>query len=808
MLIHYLTLTWRNIIRRAGFSLINLLGLAVGLTAFIFLLQYVSFEWGYNQAFHHLDQVHRVLMTAPEKTNPLSPPALAPAAQEAIPGVQGFARLLDGFSGSVIIPGENDQQQQIFTEPVGQYADGQLFDVLGYPLTSGTAPTAPYTVAIAESTAQTYFGQSDPIGQAITLHNHFGKATYTVSGIFPDLPAQSDYQFELLFSIKAFENVDALNQQGWAWLGHWDSWVYTTLLRLSPEADPAIVIRQLSTFQEKLPSSFDGNITLQPLTDLHLGGGPQALIPSAVNAGYIRFFLLLGLLIIAIAWINYVNLSVARSLQRIQSIGMQKIVGASGRQIWGQYLVEAVSFNLIALLVSVTAVLLLQPSVNGLIERPLSLGLLGSSWLVGGALAFLLSGALVSGVYVAAVLSAFHPIDAVKGLIRRPERSDWVRRGMVIFQFAISTALIIGTLFMYQQLRFMQQSDLGTDLEQVILIPGPRLSDIDQHTSVDGLRQTLESRPYIQTASFSGLSPGGGYNFQAPELMSEHSLPDDRSITYASASIDQHYFDLYDIEIIAGRNLRAEEVAQNNWFAIQHILINETAAHTLRFKSPEEAVGQQVTWWNEKEFEIIGVVADHHHMGLQEAIKPMVYLGSASLALLSVKVTGQELEDYLADLGLWYTQYFPADPFTYSFADEQFAQQYADQQRSLLLFGLACGLAIFIACLGLYGLSVAAVRQRTQEVGIRRVLGATASQLVLLLSRDYLVQVVLAFIVAAPLVSYFLHRWLEDFAYHIQLEWWVYVTGGILVILLAFFTVGTQSLRAALANPVDSLRRG
>lgn len=806
MIIHHLKITWRNLIRRSGFSFLNLLGLTAGLTASLYIFQYIAFEKGFNQSFTHLDQLYRVLMVDEENTNPLSPPAMAPVVQSELAQVQDYSRILDNFSGTITFSSPVSQARQTYPGEKGLYADGNLLEILGYPLQTGTMPVEPYTLAISESKAWQYFEKAEAVGQVISLHNQFGEQTYTITGVYPDLPAQSDLQFDLLFSIKSFENLNALNQQGWAWLGHWHTWQYETILKIKSGTDLAFVEQSLNLQKKNLPEQFTGNIQLQALTDLHIGEGPNASAPSVVNARYIRFFLLLALLILAIAWINYVNLSIAQALQRVKSIGMQRIVGATGRQIWGQYLVEAAVFNLLALTLAVGLTMSLQPIINRLIDRPLGFQYLEGSALLIGGLSFILAGILVSGLYVALVLTAFHPMEAIKGLIKKPGKRNWIRSGMLVFQFSISTGLILGTAFMLRQLYFMQNQSLGAALDQVVLVPGPQVFGEQHAGSVTAFQNELAQLPFLEEISFSGLAPGEGYSFQGPNLVSEQSQPGDDQIVYASASVDDHYFALYDIPILAGRNFREEEVASFSWYDIEKVVLNETAARHLHFESPEAAVGQSVTWWGDKAFEVIGVVSDHHHMSLQEAIQPMVFLGSENFGLLGIKVNPGDLEQKIGKIGALYSQFFPGNPFDYFFADENFATQYADQQRTASLFAMACGLAVFIACLGLLGLTIASVRQRTKEVGVRRILGATASQLTLLLSKEYFIQVGIAFLIVTPVVYFLVSEWLQDFAYRIEMEWWIFAAGGLLALVLTILTSGTQALRAALANPVDSLR--
>lgn len=806
MIYHYLKITWRNLTRRSGFSLLNLLGLTVGLTACLYIFQYLAFEKGFNRSFSNLDQLYRVLMVSEDHTEPLAPPALAPALQSELTQVQDYSRILDYFMGTITFSRPGSEALQTYTEEAGLYADGNLLEVLGYPLLEGTQPVEPYTLALSERKARQYFGSAEAIGQVLTLHNQFGKQSYTVSGVYPELPAQSDLQFDLLFSIKSFENMEALNQQGWAWLGHWDVRLYQTILQLAPNSELAVIEKSLHAKKKNFSEAYSGDFRLQPLTGLHLGDGPNAVVPSAVNARYLQFFLLLGFLILAIAWVNYVNLSIAQSLQRVKSIGVQRVVGATGKQIWGQYLLEAATFNLLALGLGVVITIILQPFVNRLIDRPLGFDYLENSALFLGGLAFILAGVLVSGIYVAITLTAFHPMEAIKGMVGRPGKRNWVRSGMLIFQFSISTGLILGTAFMLRQLYFMQNQSLGTELDQVVLVSGPRISDDQDPGNLEAFQHELEKLAYIQEISFSGLAPGEGYNLQAPGLVSDFEQPGDDQIVYSSASVDDHYFSLYDIPILAGRNFREAEVASFSWYDIDKVILNETAVRTLHFEDPEAAIGQRINWTGSKSFEVVGVVADHHHMSLHEAIQPMVFLGAENFGLLGLKISPEGLEDKIGEIGALYSSLFPGNPFDYFFADENFADQYIDQQRSAGLFALACGLAVFIACLGLLGLTIASVKQRTKEVGIRRILGATASQLALLLSKEYILQVFVAFLIVIPLVYWLIGRWLQDFAYRIDMEWWVFAAGGLLALVLALITSGTQTLRAAWANPVESLR--
>ncbi|MEZ5039449.1 MAG: ABC transporter permease [Saprospiraceae bacterium] len=806
MVKHYLKAVFRSFSNRKAFSGLNLLGLTLGVSAFLIILEFVSYHWSFNQFNEQLPQIHRMLLGNGEKANEWVPPMLAPAAKEIAPQIQSFARIMDHIDGLVQMEDPENKQLKSFKEAQMLFADGSLFDIFSLPFLQGEKPSDNFTVALSQRTAQRYFGDHNPVGAPLTLHSQFGEHSYTVSGIYQDMPANSDYHFDLVFSLNNFDNIATLNGSGWALLNHWGFSAYKSFVLLAPGQTAAQVEPNLQTLNQNLPDYLGNEILLQPLSDVHLGEGLNGSIPSFINVQFLYLLLTIALLIIGIAWINYVNLSTAIGITRAKEVSVRKVVGAGKGQLLGQFLGEALLMNGMAIIGSVFVMDMVQPFFNQLVGLPLSLKALFGTLQMGLlGLLLLIVGILLSGGYVAYFLARRNPIEMLKGKFMQTQQGQFFRKGLLVFQFVISISLIAFTIVVYQQLHFVRKADLGFHPEQLMTIKGPETNYKDRSEKAWAFRQELEQLSFVMDFCNSGSVPGQGYNLYAPGYTRMNPDPGDDQKTYAMMLIDDRYFQTYDINLLVGRNFETKMLAMD-WYGIKQAIINEKAVEALGFASAAAAIGQFITRQNAEPVEVIGVVKNYHHESLHNAFSPTIFLPHFNDNLFTVKISAEGLDDKLASLGALYSQLFPGNPFVYHFIDKTFDQQYAEDQRFGWLFTAAASLAIFIACLGLFGLSLFTVEQRSKEIGIRRVLGASAQDILALLNKDYVKLLMLALGLATPLAWFGADRWLQDFAYQTAIQWWLFPLAGGLTLALAFTIVSVNALRKTWANPVETLR--
>ena len=506
-----------------------------------------------------------------------------------------------------------------------------------------------------------------------------------------------------------------------------------------------------------------------------------------------------------IAWFNYVNLSTATALKRAKEVGLRKVVGASRAQLIGQFLGESLLLNGMAFILSLLIVNLLQGSFNLLIGQQLSLRVFtqGGFWLAG--LALLLLGSLASGGYNAFVLSSFRPSQTMKGGFGKVGKNAWLRKTLVVFQFTISISLIASTFVLFRQLAFMQNEDLGVNLEQRVVIEGPKILEEGKSQSANAAYLNEVSQlAFVKNYCNSGVVPGKNYNFNTGGIVQVKApRAGDEKKNYAMAIIDNRYLPTYKIGLAAGKNFTADECALS-WEKAAKVMLNERAALELGFASALDEIGQKIKWG--QEYEVVGVVRNYHHQSLRQPIEPMIFLPRTYNGHITVPMPTSQMRDQMAQLEKLYAKIFPGNPFDYYFVDKAYGEQYQTETRYGTLFTIASCLAIFIACLGLLGLTSFTVEARTNEIGIRKVLGASVEQIVSLLCKDFLRLVFVAFAIACPLAWWAAHRWLQDFAYRTPIGWWIFVLAGIIAFLIALLTIGIRAMKAAVANPVKSLR--
>ncbi|MBO0934674.1 ABC transporter permease [Fibrella aquatilis] len=811
---HYLTISLRNLRKNRIFTAINIVGLGLGIATFGLLWEYVAFERSVNQFHDNKANTYRMLFETPGgQTNEYTPAGLIADAKPVFGEVQAACRIFSsGAQGIVSITGP-DGTAQAFREDDVAFVDASFFRVFTFPLRSGSAAglARPGVVYLSEKAEKKYFGEQPALGKLLTLNGQFGSLLFTVGGVYINMPANSDLQYDLLMSLQTLAIPANLNGNTWAELTSYGNNFLASYLLLSPTANVAALDKKLTAFyHQKKPDETQTSIRLQPLTNQHLGA---SLNDPLMTTGSLRFVYLLSglaLLIVLIAWLNYVNLSTATALQRAKEVGVRKVVGATNGQLAGQLLGESVLINALGLALGLLLLTLFQPALNTFINKELSLGMLlaGQSgqagfWLVG--LLALVAGAMLSGGYVAFAMTRTRAAEVVRVGVAKTGRGAWLRQGLVVVQFGIAVALVVVTMVMYRQLHFLQNRPLGMRTAQLVTIEGPSIgkSQPDFRSRVANFKQQVAALSYVQTWCDAGNVPGRWYNFSGNGITRQTPRPGDEQKNYNVLFIDERYLPTFSIGLAAGQNF-THAMAERGYDKGGAVLINEKAALALGFNSAKEAVGQVVKWGSD--YEVVGVVSNYRHQSPKVAIEPVVFFPRVNNGMITLRLTPDNMPQKLAELEKLYKASYPGNPFDYFFVDEKYNEQYRTEQQYGQLFGAAAGLAIFIACLGLFGLATFMAQQRTKEIGIRKVLGASVASIATLLSRDFLKLVGVAFLLASPLAWWGMTRWLQNFADKTPLDWWLFAGAGLLAALIALLTVSFQSIRAALSDPVKSLR--
>lgn len=801
-----LKLSIRRLRRNLHSSMITIGGLALGIAAYLLILEYVSFEKSVNNFHANLPNTYRLINESTEGTTwAQTEPGWAKRALDNFDEIKDYCRFDEGV-GHGLVRAFGDRSEPFRESKIG-YAEGNFFSFFSFPVMAGNASALKQanTVFISEPTAKKYFGNTDPLGKVLVLNNQFGQANYTVSGVF-SIPANSDIQYDMVFSLETLKNPANLNGNGWAALDNTSSQYIYTYFLLKPNVNVKALEAKLTKYRTEVKPDKDGVVFhLQPFANVHLGESLNDRYPTTGNLKYVYVLGLVAILILTIAWFNYINMSTANAIKRAGEVGVRKVVGASRLKLVWQFMVESMVVYVISFALALLIAALIQPFFNRLVQRELELSsiLYSSSWVVGFAL--ILLGSLLAGIYTAFSLSRFNPIETLKGKLAKSNKGIFLRKALVVAQFFISITLILATVLIYHQLRFMQKTNLGLNPNQVVVIRGP---EIGKDSTYAGRNQAflneLAAQAFVKEYSQSGSIPGNYYNFTTSGFTQPASLKGDELKAYSFAIIDSRYLKAYDIPLVAGRTFTTQETMVQ-WNDNDKILMNEKAIGQMGFKSAQEALNTRIQW-DERSLQIVGVVKNYHHTGLQREIDPIIFYPQDKGAYTSVRVDTRNLQQVMAKLESIYKNYFPANPFEHFFEDENFNKQYATEQQYGMIFSTASIWAILIACLGLFGLTTFTIEAKTKEIGIRKVLGASVASMVRLLSIDFIKLVFIACILATPVAWWAISSWLEGFAYRIKIEWWLFIVVGVFTAGIALLTIGIQTIRAAMSNPVKSLR--
>ncbi|MCU0383750.1 MAG: ABC transporter permease [Cyclobacteriaceae bacterium] len=807
MLTNFFKITLRNFFKNPVFSIINITGLSLGIMAFILILQYVAFEKSVNTFHANSNELHRVLFEDVNGTvYDYSAPIIGPTIKQNFAEVNAYCRIIAQSFVNGITSIKEGEEEKIFQQTNVAYTDDTFFSLFSFPVVAGNVAqlSEPNTTALSVSTAKKYFNETSPLGKTISFNNEFGNHLYKIVAVYEDFPPNSDLQFELIHSIQTLANPAVVANSQWASLEGTSSFL-TTYLLTEKQTDISNLEIKMNELKKKLDPQGEEKVLLQPLRYMHLAASLNDKQEHTGNVGFVYLLSGIALVILVIAWFNYINLSTASALTRAKEIGIRKVVGASKAQLVFHFLGESFLLNTISLLLALGAVNIFQVFFNDLIGIQLSLTTVTqTSVLAAGTLIFL-AGALASGAYTAFALSSFNPAQTLKGVFSKSTQGLALRKLLVVFQFSVSVLLIAATLVINKQLSFMRTENLGMNTNQLMVMTYSRMGVDSTFTKRhESFKNVLSQKSYIAAYSSSANVPGNGYNYSTSGITKQNPQAGDEKKGYSILYVDDQFFATYQISLASG-SFFSQEICRNATGKITYLMLNESAANQLGFSSAEEAIGKTIKW-NDAEAAVYGVVKDYHHQSLKEKIEPTIYVPQSAGSFFTVRLQTTDYQMVLHDLQNSFKEYFPGNPFDFFFVDEKFNQQYRSEEQNQRIFIAASCLAIFIACLGLFGLATFTVQQRTKEIGLRKVMGASLTQLTTLLSRDFIFLVLVAFAISTPLAAWATKQWLGQFAYQTELSIWVFALAGALVTLIAFLTISLQTLKVANANPVDSLR--
>jgi len=791
MLRNYIKIAFRNLWRHKSFSLINIVGLAVGMTAFLLIVMYVSFETSYDKFHAKADQVYRLNVDIKSANDVLkfssSSAPMGPAIKADFPEVLESVRI---FPDEALVKVNNQLFQEnrvITTEP-------SFFNVFSFPLVKGDPKTSlknPYSMVLTETTAKKYFGTANPIGKTLYIG---GKDLVTITGIAKDAPANSQFKFDMLYSISTIEKKYPGRLEQWGNFGNF------TYLLLDKNANPAQLQSKFPAFLKRLISEEnrkggqDYALFLKPLKDVYMdprGGFEQGSLSN------VYIFSVVALFILLIAAINFINLTTARATERAKEVGVRKVIGAVRNQLTIQFLGESVILCLVSFVLAVVLVSLLLPMFNQLAGKIISQTILEHGYVLFLLIISLLIG-LVAGAYPALALSAFKPVMILKGRFSSSSKGALLRKGLVVFQFTISIILIVGTLVVYRQLNYMRNQPLGFEKNQMVTLDFG--NDDDVIKSYESIKNEFRSIPNVLAVTVSHGLPGRGSANAHSEFENRQGAMQPLNINMYD--VDYDFIPEYGMKIIAGRTFSKDYGTDTT----KATVINEATVKILGYASPKDAIGKKFSQWG-RDGQIIGVVKNFHYRSLQENVEPLnMRVNPSNARIFTLKIAATGVPATIAAIETKWKSLIPQRPFNYTFVDDNFNKQYAGEERFGKLFMYFAVLAIFISCLGLLGLASYSTLQRTREIGIRKVLGASIPGIVNMLSKEFLILVVIAAFIAFPLSWYGMNSWLKDFAYKENISWMVFAIAGLLAFMIAITTVSFQAIRAALANPVKSLR--
>jgi putative ABC transport system permease protein len=805
---NYLKIAWRNLRKNQFYTFLNMFGLSLGLASCMLITFYIVDELSFDRSFENAERIYRVnsdiRFGGADMTLAVAPDPLAFTLKKDYPQIEQVTRLRENGSQLVKVAGttENQRENHVF------YADSTFFDVFSVPLVAGQKNkvlSTPNTVVLSETDARKYFGNADPIGQSLIVDNN---TTYTVSGIMQDIPAKSHLRnVHMLFSMSSSEESRRNN---------WGSHNYNTYLLLSEGTDPAQFEKYFDTVLEKYTAQWvqsflgttlaevrkSGNYiryTLMPLADIHLYSDRRAEINANGNIQYVYIFAVVAVFLLAIACVNFMNLATARSTNRAKEVGVRKSLGSGRSALVQQFLTESVMLSFLSLGIALLLAYLTLPFFNHLAGKqivfPITNVLFWAILIVTCTIVGILAGS-----YPAFFLSAFEPLRVLKKNIELTGKGNGAMRNiLVVFQFVISVMLVVGTGVIYRQLNYIQNKKLGFNKEQMLIVNDAYALG----SQVEAFKQQVLKIKNIESGTISSFLP-------TPSSRTDHTffpegqIQQDKGINMQKWAVDLDFVKTLGLEVKTGRSFSPDFPSDSTG-----IIVNEAAAKVMGYDDP---VGKKIFGYEDAEltkkvtYTVIGVVKNFHFESLRKNIGALSLILYKSNGTVVLKMNGGAVPETVSQVeALWKTM-APGQPFNYRFMDQDFDNVYRSEQRVGQIFITFAAISIIIGCLGLFGLSAYTAERRMKEIGVRKVLGASVASIVALLSKEFLKLIVIAIAIGSPIAWFAMNRWLNDFAYHVELSWWMFAAAGILAVLIALFTVSFQSIKAALMNPVKSLK--
>ena len=810
MLRNYFKIAIRQLKKQKMYSAIKIGGFALSIAACLLIALYIKDELSYDKSYPDATRIYRITVEANQNGKTIYgadwPAPMAKALADDFPEVEKSGRymaspLFYGAGSNQIRP--TDKTENNFEDKFS-YADQSFIDMLKLPMVYGDRARAlaePNTMLISKSKADKYFPNQNPVGKLMILNDDKNKI-YKIGGVMQDFPTTSHIHYDFFLTMTGYQLWDGEQTQ-------WSASNYPTYVLLKPGTSAATFEKKLQLILSKyyLPMAeksgdkgFVGiiktaKLRAQPITDIHL---KSANIEDGLSKGDIRFVWLFGAVacfILIIACINFINLSTAKSANRAKEVGLRKVVGSYRISLVKQFLTESLLFSFLSFVLGIMIAWIMLPYFNVLAAKSLTI-----PWAAWWLLPLMIISAIVigifAGLYPSFYLSAFKPIEVLKGQVSRGTKNSLLRNGLVVFQFTTSIILIIGTLVIYKQTHYILNKKIGFDKEQVLLIQGT--NTLDKKTAMPTLKNELLNIAQVKNVTISDYLPISGTKRNGNTFHREGKTTEEAGVGGQIWNVDYDYIKTMGMKVIEGRNF-SKEMASDS----AAMIINKSMAEKMNLKKP---IGQQITnGW--QHFVVIGVVDDFNYETMRQSVEPLcMTLNDNYSSIIAVKMSPQNAQATIATIGSIWKKFAPSQPFRYTFLDESFRNMYADVQRMGSIFSSFAILAIIIACLGLFALSAFMAEQRNKEIGIRKVLGASVSSITTMLSKDFVKLVLIAFVIASPIAWWAMHTWLQDFAYRIEISWWMFLIAAIVVVFIALATISFQSIKAALMNPTKSLR--
>lgn len=800
---NYLKIAFRNLTKHKAYAAIHIFGLALGLASFLLINEYTSFEKSYDRHYADSDQLYRLTTDniINGKLVVRDAMSFAPSGKmlmDELPEILSYT--VTRQLGSTIFKKDNS----LVDEKKVVAADSNFLRLLNYSVLAGQVEellVEPYTLVLTASKARKYFGDSDPIGKSIEVLGSFNRP-FKVVGVIEDVPEHTHYKFDILMSLKSIE--DRVQRDAW------NGFNYYTYLKLVPGADIAAMTPKLEPLaKQHIGEESNLYFNIQPIEDIHLHSDFTFEPEIHGSAKAVNFLSIISLFILLIAWVNYVNLSTAKAVERAQEVGLRKVVGARKRQLISQFLVESLLINFFGALAALLLAQLLLPHFNFLVGKTVLTSVISNVSFLQKLFAFFLLGTLISGFYPAFVLSSFKPIGVLKGSFSRSKHGTLLRQALVIVQFAASLILITNTIIVYKQVQYMTDRDKGIDIEQVIGFENPSFQRADReqfNSKFTAFKEELQRLPGVEKVGGISNLPGGGSSDVSSSSGGVKIVgkTDIKEGTIYINSIDESLQEALGVSIIAGRNFIREMASDSS-----AVIVNETFLKRLNISDYESVIDENIQMGRNPEnelYRIVGVFKDYNRTTLKNSVEPTLYFRRQIPRTTVVRLERDHPKSAIQAIEKKWSAFFPDAPFAYSFLDSRFEKLYVEDKKFGMLFGNFSILAIIVASLGLLGLASFLAIQRTKEVGVRKVLGATTGSIIMLFFKDFIYLLLIAMVIGLPLVYTSMSGWLSNYAYRIDFPWWAMVLACLVIGLFAFATVGFQTYRVAILNPAKTIR--